>query len=122
MDDVFDIRDVIGRFEEIEDTEDAEEIAERAAFKEFLDDVQGNGGDEQKQQHDLGHEHQDAADPADHRLAQQVGDPPVLESRLVSNPAAVRLGALGTFRIRRTWIVTAGPATPDESTAWAPIV
>ena len=45
--DVFDIRDVIARYEEIEDTEDSDEQDERDEIKAFLDEVQGRGGDEQ---------------------------------------------------------------------------
>lgn len=50
--DVFDIRDVIARYEALDGIKDTEEFseeekAELAAISSFLDDVRGNGGDEQ---------------------------------------------------------------------------
>jgi antirestriction protein len=47
--DVFDIRDVIARFEELEgsETRDEDEQAEFHQIASFLDDVKGYGGDEQ---------------------------------------------------------------------------
>jgi antirestriction protein len=46
--DVFDIRDVIERYEELTDDEDRDE-AEFQMLGEFLDEVRGCGGDEQWQ-------------------------------------------------------------------------
>lgn len=45
--DVLDVRDLIARYEELEDTEDAEERGERDSLKSLLDDLAGDGGDEQ---------------------------------------------------------------------------
>lgn len=48
--DVFDIREVIARYEELEPEEygrDADDDSEFAAIHEFLDEVKGYGGDEQ---------------------------------------------------------------------------
>lgn len=47
--DVFDIRDVIKRFEELEDIEerDEEEQEEFVSLESFLEEMAGNGGDEQ---------------------------------------------------------------------------
>lgn len=57
--DIFDIRDVIKRFEELEDEieayeekmddwqDNAENVEERDAIKSFLESVKGSGGDEQ---------------------------------------------------------------------------
>lgn len=45
--DVFDIRDVIKRFEEIENSTEEDEIdEERQTIQAFLDEVRGAGGDE----------------------------------------------------------------------------
>lgn len=50
--DVFDIRDVIARYKALDGIKDTEEFseeekAELTAISSFLDDVRGNGGDEQ---------------------------------------------------------------------------
>lgn len=53
--DVFDVRAIIERFEELEDsdpeTRDEEEQAEFHAIQSFLDDVKDNSGDEQWRDH-----------------------------------------------------------------------
>jgi hypothetical protein len=48
LDDAFDIRDVIERYEELDGGSlDADEIAEFSLMADFLDEVKGTGGDEQ---------------------------------------------------------------------------
>ena len=46
-DDVIDVRDIIARFEEIEESEDVDDREERAELAAILEDLSGNGGDEQ---------------------------------------------------------------------------
>ena len=46
-DDIIDVRNIIGRFEEIEESEDADEIEQRDTLASLLSELQGNGGDEQ---------------------------------------------------------------------------
>ena len=45
--DVIDVRDLIARFEEIEESTDEDEVSEAKTLRALLDDLEGNGGDEE---------------------------------------------------------------------------
>jgi hypothetical protein len=45
--DMLDVRDIIARFEYIEDSEGEDDVEEAARIKVVLDELSGNGGDEQ---------------------------------------------------------------------------
>jgi len=47
MEDIIDVRDIVARIESLEDTEDEDEKTELARLTELMDDLAGNGGDEQ---------------------------------------------------------------------------